>query len=65
MADRKKDDAAETGATPAHQGAGRPNDTPIVDAIYPNSTLASRAAARAKREAPTNKRVAAESTESK
>lgn len=50
---------------PAHQGAGRPNDTPIVKPVYPNSTLASRQAERAKRTDASNKRVAAGDTDTK
>jgi hypothetical protein len=57
---RSKDDVAEAVADeaapdaevevkPNHQGSGRPNDVKIADAFHPNSSLSSRAKARAKR----------------
>jgi hypothetical protein len=57
---RSKDDVAEVVADeaasdaevevkPNHQGAGRPNDVKIADALHPGSTFASRRQAREKR----------------
>lgn len=49
----------EETAKPARQGSARPNDLPLVEQTpaLPNSTLASRAAQRAKRVKAENKRV--------
>jgi hypothetical protein len=47
FAEEVADEAApDAEVKPNHQGAGRPNDVKIVDALHPNSTFASRRKAR-------------------
>lgn len=65
MAAPKKDEVTvEETAKPQVGPSARPNDIPIVDPMVPNSTLADRQAARAKRE-QANKRVASDQTDTK